>query len=297
MSSKLRKQSDEASVFIRVTTRAWPKPTNRYIHTLHIPIPIGSKLELSILEVIHFAEDQSPTKHKNVYSDEILRPRSMKPIHFTRGPPNWGGLSWISKSLTRSIPSQKATIGECQVSYHLKGPQDWDPKGDNSGGAITWDSCNHRVLADSRDVPKQIHNAEEILPLRRRRHNHEPERDVRALRTQMTTQFRSQVWSRLFRRRCVSLNANRVQVSLELAAECSCWSQSRSWSSRACFLRFEDQIACQSCYGEDCVREEAKGRRERLQFAVGWRERNGEVSKTQSFSNASWRGRNKFLVP
>ena len=220
MSSKLRKQSDEASVFIRVTTRAWPKPTNRYIHTLHIPIPIGSKLELSILEVIHFAEDQSPTKHKNVYSDEILRPRSMKPIHFTRGPPNWGGLSWISKSLTRSIPSQKATIGECQVSYHLKGPQDWDPKGDNGGGAITWDSCNHRVLADSRDVPKQIHNAEEILPLRRRRHNHEPERDVRALRTQMTTQFRSQVWSRLFRRRCVSLNANRVQVSLELLGEC-----------------------------------------------------------------------------
>ena len=74
------------------------------------------------------------------------------------------------------------TPQECQVSYHLKGPQDWDPKEDNSGGVITWDYCNHRMLADSRDVPKQIHNVEENLPLRRRRHNHEPERDVRALK-------------------------------------------------------------------------------------------------------------------
>jgi hypothetical protein len=45
------------------------------------------------------------------------------------------------------------------------------------------------------------------------------------------------------------------------------------------------------------VREEAKGRRERLQFAVGWRERNGEVSKTQSFRMRPGEEETNFRFP
>lgn len=45
------------------------------------------------------------------------------------------------------------------------------------------------------------------------------------------------------------------------------------------------------------MREEAKGRRERLQFSVGWRERNGEVSKTQSFRMRPGEEETNFRFP
>ena len=45
------------------------------------------------------------------------------------------------------------------------------------------------------------------------------------------------------------------------------------------------------------MREEAKGRRERLQFAVGWRERNGEVRKTQSFRMRPGEEETNFWFP
>lgn len=220
----------------------------------------------------------------------------MKPIHFTRQPPNWCGLSWMLKSLTRSIPSQKASIGECQVRYHLKGPQDWDPKEENSGGAITWDSCNHRVLADSRDVPKQIHDVEEILPLRWRRHNHEPERDLRALRRNWSPNFDPRYWVSSF----VDVAWARMQI------ECR-WAQN-FWVSVVVDLN--PVLGAQELVSY-ASKTKLRARVATVRIVCGRRRRGGvrrcnllvdggrEMARCGwlKLSNASWRGRNKHLVP